>query len=197
MKSCIIVKPASQFVSQSAVSQSVCQSAIQSVCQLVSQSVSQSVQSVCLSVSQSAVYLQLLEPFLFHTFHKICSSQFPVAMLIGFYGSQPVKLTPCSTVLLQKLIITELVKKFPQFMETGCSSHRQQQPAASPCLSKVIHVYALPTHFLRSILILSSRICQGFPQQRILGHPLPMFYCLSWTFRRLVYNTKLLCHQHK
>ena len=50
---------------------------------------------------------------------------------------------------------------------------------------------------LRSVLILSSRICQGLPQQHILEHPLPMFYYLSWTSRRLVYNTKLLLSQHK
>ena len=106
-----------------------------------------------------------------------------------FYGSQPLKLTPWSTVLIEELIVSDLVKKFLYFMEPGCSLQSQQQPAACPCPEpKLIQCTPSQHISLRSILILSSHIHQGLCQHRTVEHPQAMFVSLSWTSRCLAYN---------
>ena len=56
--------------------------------------------------------------------------------------TQPNQPTTCSRVLLEKLTVPQLVKKFPHFMEPKVSLLNSQQPATCPILSHINPVYA-------------------------------------------------------
>jgi hypothetical protein len=72
-------------------------------------------------------------------------------------------LTPCSRVLLEKPIGSQLVKKFPKFYGTQRSLLHSQVPPLAPFLSQLDPVH--PPHLTswRSILILSSHLSLGLP----------------------------------
>jgi hypothetical protein len=71
-------------------------------------------------------------------------------------------LTPSSTVLLEKLTVTQLVKNFPIFTKPKGSSNCSQQPATGgPVLSHINLIHLLNPISLRSTLILSCHQHQG------------------------------------
>jgi hypothetical protein len=47
-------------------------------------------------------------------------------------SEQSLKMAALNTGLVEKLTVSQLVKKFPEFMETECSLPPSQQPTISP-----------------------------------------------------------------
>jgi len=93
------------------------------------------------------------------------------------------ELTPCSTVLLEKLTGFLLVKKFPAFYETRKVHYRNHKlPPSVPILSQLDPVHT-PTSW-RSTLILCSHLCLGLPSGLFTsGFPTKALYSslLSYT----------------
>jgi hypothetical protein len=87
-------------------------------------------------------------------------------------------LTPWSTVLLDKLLVTQLVTKFPAFMEPKGSLPCSQQPATGPYPEPDAFSPHVPTLFsLWSTL--SSRLRLGFPSGLLPGDfPTKISYAL-------------------
>jgi hypothetical protein len=101
---------------------------------------------------------------------KLCdfTSWFPIVEILGYIstmqaGSSFHKLSPWSTILLQKLIVTQIVKKFPEFYWTwmfitastrtpNCPYHDRDQSSSRPHPS-----------FWRSILKSPSHLGLGLP----------------------------------
>ena len=72
--------------------------------------------------------------------------------------------TACSRVLLEKLTGSQLVKKFPHFVEPEGSLPHSQVPATSPYPEPDQNPVHAPRYkSWRSILILSSHLCLGLP----------------------------------
>jgi len=73
-------------------------------------------------------------------------------------------LTPWSRVLLEKLTVFQLVKKFPAFYETRRFYYRIHKcPLPVPILSQIKPVHNPTFHFLKIHLILSSCLRLGLP----------------------------------
>jgi hypothetical protein len=68
--------------------------------------------------------------------------------------------TPCRTVFPEKLLVIQLLKKYPAFYDSLLCS---QQPKNRTILSQMNPIQP-PTVPFGYILILSSHVCLGFPQ---------------------------------
>jgi len=79
------------------------------------------------------------------------------------------ELTPCSGVILEKLTVTQLVKKLPStYWKAKVPYHVHKSLPGVPVLSHMYPVYAFLLCYLRFILILSSQLCLG--SNNILHH---------------------------
>ena len=87
-------------------------------------------------------------------------------------------LSPCSRVLLEKLTIPQLVKKFSAFYGTPKAHYRVYKcPPPVPILSQIIPVHAPHSTCWRPILILSSHLCLGLPSDLFpSGFPIKTLY---------------------
>jgi hypothetical protein len=58
-------------------------------------------------------------------------------------------LNPCSRVLLEKLLVSQLVKKLPHFMDTEVHYRVHNSLLVAPILSQIDPLYVLPSHFFK------------------------------------------------
>jgi len=72
-------------------------------------------------------------------------------------------------VLLEKVILSQLVKNSPPFSEPKGSSSCSQQPATGPHSNQLIQSTTLHPNSLRSILILSSHLRLRLPHGSFLS----------------------------
>jgi hypothetical protein len=76
-------------------------------------------------------------------------------------------LTPWSRGFLEKLTVSQLVKKFPHFMEPEGSLPHSQEPATCPYPEPAQSSPCPPSHFFKIHSILSSHLCLGLTSGRL------------------------------
>ena len=109
-------------------------------------------------------------------------------------GLRNEKVTPCSLVLLEKLIFPHSLMKFPAFCGTRwLINHVHNTQPLFPVPIQINPVHFLPSYFFRSILISPSHLYLGLPVALLpSGFPYQNVYAFIFCTTRSTCSTHLI-----